>query len=298
MSSPPAKRKRTEDSQSQITRSDHLWISDGNVVLQAGNTQFRVHFGLLARHSSSIFRGMKGPSELPEQPSVEGCPVLELSDDPEDLEYLLQALYDPLFHSQQTLPLPAVRALIRLGSKYNYKGLRDSAVARVMAQCPTTLEGYDRPGAAVQWYDGFEFDMATLEESFVGIPKRGGTHIRDGTRASLSPVDLQRCAIGRQKLLVKQFEPGYTFGWARKWEFTDCTSPVVCGNLRDDVWRNQMGDCLISALHQPVWLSTSEFCAACIRHAKESMTAGRKKIWRELPKIFGLSSWSQLKNDL
>ncbi|KAJ6519069.1 hypothetical protein C8R45DRAFT_950158 [Mycena sanguinolenta] len=57
---PPAKRQRTGDAPTRpITRSDYLWIDDGNVVLQAGDLQFRVHWGVLARNSS-ILRAMRG----------------------------------------------------------------------------------------------------------------------------------------------------------------------------------------------------------------------------------------------
>ncbi|KAJ7231873.1 hypothetical protein B0H12DRAFT_996082, partial [Mycena haematopus] len=70
------------------------WFDDGNVVLQAGNTQFRVHWGILALHSS-VFRGMQGLPQPPDQPGVDGCPIVELPDDSGDVGYLLKALYIP-----------------------------------------------------------------------------------------------------------------------------------------------------------------------------------------------------------
>jgi hypothetical protein len=91
MLSPPQKRHRTEDA--PITRSE-IWHNDGSVVLQPGNTQFRVHWSVLALHSS-FFRDMQGLPQPPDQPSVEGCPVVELPDDTEDVEYLLKVLYSP-----------------------------------------------------------------------------------------------------------------------------------------------------------------------------------------------------------
>jgi hypothetical protein len=91
MSSPPAKRQRTEDE--PITRSQ-IWNSDGSVVLQAANTQFRVHWSVLARNSS-VFRDMQGVPQPADQPGVEGCPIVELSDDTDDVGYLLMALYIP-----------------------------------------------------------------------------------------------------------------------------------------------------------------------------------------------------------
>jgi hypothetical protein len=114
------------DPKTSITRSD-IWYEDGSVVLQAQHTQFRVHWGVLARQSS-FFHDMQGLPQPPDQPSVDGCPVVKLPDDIADVECLLKALYSPLvlflsccvhanrtystFLAQAALPLPAIGALI------------------------------------------------------------------------------------------------------------------------------------------------------------------------------------------
>ncbi|KAJ7307101.1 hypothetical protein DFH08DRAFT_824363 [Mycena albidolilacea] len=139
MSSPPAKRQRTEDA--PITRSE-IWKRDGSVVLQAANTRFRVHWSILEQ-SSTVFRYMQALSRPADQPSVDGCPVVEISADPRDVEQLLNALYIPTFLSQKALPLPTVGSLIRLGRKYQFKDLFDSAVARLTDEYPITLEDFD-----------------------------------------------------------------------------------------------------------------------------------------------------------
>lgn len=74
-----------------------MWNSDGSVILQAANTQFRVHWSVLARHSS-VFRDMQGSPQPADQHTIDGCPVVELADDPVDVEYLLRALYIPSVH--------------------------------------------------------------------------------------------------------------------------------------------------------------------------------------------------------
>jgi hypothetical protein len=93
MSSPAAQHQRTEDAP---TRSK-IWHSDGSIVLQVDNTQFRVHWSLLALNSS-FFRDMRGLPRPPNQPSIEGCPIVELHDAVIDVEYLLTALYTPSVH--------------------------------------------------------------------------------------------------------------------------------------------------------------------------------------------------------
>lgn len=80
-----------------IVRSS-IWFADGGTVLQAEDTQFCVHDGVLSMHSV-VFRDMlaeshdKGHSDLVER--VDGRPLVRVSDTAEDMTFLLQALYDP-----------------------------------------------------------------------------------------------------------------------------------------------------------------------------------------------------------
>ncbi|KAJ6519026.1 hypothetical protein C8R45DRAFT_950044 [Mycena sanguinolenta] len=300
-----------------ITRSK-IWFSDGKVVLQVQNIQFRVHWGVLVLHSS-VFRDVRRRPRSRDEPTVDGCPVIQLSDNPTDVEYLLNALYDPTFLAQKTLPLAAIGAFIRLGRKYNLENVLDLAVARVTAVCPTTLREFDtlvdagtRSWNTIEWYYGIEFDMVTLLSEnkirsalpcayyrAVRHPQKAlfdGLAKGDGTCISLSQSDMRRCAIGYHTLSHKQFEPGYPLGWARKWEFTDCNSSVVCRSLREHILKGCKEDYGVWALVGPSWLSLSDigFCAACRQHATKSLAAGKKKIWQELPQIFDLSPWSEL----
>ncbi|KAJ7731870.1 hypothetical protein B0H16DRAFT_1733058 [Mycena metata] len=71
------KRPRTEDDPSALpfTRSK-IWYYDGSIVLQAEQTQFRVHASLLSAGSTvfkDIFELARDPSNVDAQ--VEGCPL-------------------------------------------------------------------------------------------------------------------------------------------------------------------------------------------------------------------------------
>ncbi|KAF7370395.1 BTB domain-containing protein [Mycena sanguinolenta] len=301
--SPPTKRQRTRD-EDAVMKQSAFWFIDGSVVLQAENTQFRVHFGVLARHST-IFRDMQGLPQPSDEPTVDGCPVVKLQDDPMDVEYLLESLYDS--HSQEKkLQIPALGALIRLGRKLPLNTPQRLRNTMCLADTFDTIEEYD----------GIDFDMvtllsennilsampcacyravnlSTLVELFDGKPE---SH---GTRPSLSQTDLRRCAIGQQRLARKLFQPGYTLGWARKWEFHDCTSPVTCRASRENIWTSHMEDSEVYVFLVPrYFLGRYNFCAACTLHATESMTVGRNKIWQELPEIFDLPPWNELRNNL
>lgn len=80
-----------------IAPLDHhndLYFPDGNLVLITDRKAFRVHSGILARHSE-VFRDMltvAGSAESEER--YDGTPVVHMIDAAEDLELLLKMLYD------------------------------------------------------------------------------------------------------------------------------------------------------------------------------------------------------------
>ncbi|KAJ7106067.1 hypothetical protein C8R43DRAFT_906353 [Mycena crocata] len=315
--SPPAKRQRTEDA--PITRSD-IWYTDGSVVFQAQNTQFRVHWGVLTQHSS-FFRDMQGLPQPADQPSIDGCPVVELHDSADDVKYLFTALYTPFvtFLGQKGLPLPAVAALIRLGRKYDFRELLDSAVERFTYENPATLKEYDALNVAhcytttrIVHYPGIVFDMLTLAKEnnilsalpcayyrvvdlhtqlFDGI-SRG-----DGTFACLDPADHRQCVLGHSNLLRKQFDLGCTFSWVPKWPYADCSTADKCRKSRDSFWRQFTNNIFMSAMGTPSHNLGKHFCSPCSEDIKELICAGREKVWKELPSLFDLPPWNELKND-
>ncbi|KAJ6593497.1 hypothetical protein B0H19DRAFT_916562 [Mycena capillaripes] len=317
MSSPPAKRARTE--KAPITRSK-LWHSDGSVILQVENTQFRVHWSVLALNSS-FFRDMQALPQPPDQPSVEGCPIVELSDAVADVDYLLKALYTPTFLEQTAVPFPVIAAFVRLGRKYDFKDLLDSALARLAFHNPSTLEAYDAQfnSTRIMRYPALPFEIVTLasENNILTVLPCAywslvlnfnslfdGIRRDDGTLASLPLSDLRRCVGGRERLLTKQFQSGYTLGWLRKWEFNDCSGPTLCPALRGVAFRwvlDRMHAGGLGDLHSPTGVNGEDWrglvCEACYDHIAKSAAAGRKKMWEELPALFDLPVWQELKND-
>ncbi|KAJ7188666.1 hypothetical protein C8R46DRAFT_979878 [Mycena filopes] len=319
MSPPPTKRQRTEDA--PLTRSD-IWYKDGSVILQAENTQFRVHFSLLSQHSC-FFRDLEDLPQPPDQPTVEGCPVVELAGDAcIDVEHLLRVLYDFSFMAQTAIPLPVIAALIRLTRKYDFRTLLDMAVERLTFENPTTLEAYDAllvdgkysPTRIVPYY-GLLFDILTLAREnnllsvlpcayyrilarYSQIRLLDGILKRDGTVASLAPVDQRRCLLGREKVFLKQCQPGYTIGWLRCWDgpTEDCLTPSACAGVRSLAIERYMSEVGIWAL-VPDFLNKAQ-CKQCLHHIEASVAAGRKRTWDELPSFFDLLAWDELKNDL
>ncbi|KAF4610799.1 hypothetical protein D9613_006677 [Agrocybe pediades] len=102
MTSTPAKRQKMKEDTANATehgdtQKSYLWFDDGNVVLQAEKTLFRVHKSVLALHSevfSDMFR-LPLPSDNSSQPMFEeGCPLILLSDLADDVASLLSNIYE------------------------------------------------------------------------------------------------------------------------------------------------------------------------------------------------------------
>ena len=75
-------------------RHPDMYFSDGNIVLVAGDVYFRVHQGLLCRHSAPLREAVSAMEEQTERYLIEGQMALVLDDQPKDLCHFLLALYD------------------------------------------------------------------------------------------------------------------------------------------------------------------------------------------------------------
>lgn len=92
-SSPP-----NTGSPASIIRDSEIWFDDGNIIVIAQQTAFRFHRGVLSRHSV-VFKELLGipssstsDSGIPD--SMEGCPVVHVTDTACDFKRLLCAIYD------------------------------------------------------------------------------------------------------------------------------------------------------------------------------------------------------------
>lgn len=94
-SQPASKRKRDEDgepSADPLIRSD-IWFKDGNVVLQAGGTQYKVHQSILSINSTVFADMFLVPQPTSGGETVEGCPLVHLTDSAVDVTFVLEALF-------------------------------------------------------------------------------------------------------------------------------------------------------------------------------------------------------------
>ncbi|KAJ7782693.1 hypothetical protein B0H16DRAFT_1493988 [Mycena metata] len=294
-----------------------IWHSDGSVVLQVGNVQFKGPLEHSLLHSS-FFRELQLLKQPPDQPTVDGCPVVELSDDLTDVEYLLKALYNP----SVALPFPYIASFVRLGRKYEFKRLYDVALERLAFENPTTLKEYDAlvaalraeapvnprkfiahsttriveyPGVPRKWTPNPS--ALCIPPSIVGLPGMSdelvhlfkGISRPDGTTSLLPCEDHSICVIGRERLLKMQcqLENG-PFGWITTWKPNNgCEDVHKC-----QTWRNTISASML--LTPSVWafvavpFITDQLCRICAERVGQAMMPAREKMWETLPSSFGV----------
>ncbi|KAJ7729772.1 hypothetical protein B0H16DRAFT_1586304 [Mycena metata] len=125
-------------------RVEELWFEDGNIVLQAGDSQYRVYRGVLAARSP-VFRDMLAFPQPPDSELVDGCPLVRLPDCDIEVTFFLKTLFDPEF----LRPFPfhttfeIVTGCLRLSHKYEVAGLRRLCLVHLSSGYDTELSRFD-----------------------------------------------------------------------------------------------------------------------------------------------------------
>lgn len=95
-SEPESDLTETPEPSDLIKRAEYLWFEDGNIVLQAKNTVFKVYRGILTREST-VFADMFSlpqPDASKSAELYEGCQLVKMHDDASDLDLFLNAIFD------------------------------------------------------------------------------------------------------------------------------------------------------------------------------------------------------------
>lgn len=98
MSDASTKKRKVEEPADTppLTCHGSLWYDDGNLLVVADYTLFRVHQGVLSSHSPVLKASitMAEPSEDAPKNTKEGCLKITLDDAKEDVQHLIESLYD------------------------------------------------------------------------------------------------------------------------------------------------------------------------------------------------------------
>ncbi|KAJ6548101.1 hypothetical protein DFH09DRAFT_1366966 [Mycena vulgaris] len=138
-----------------VVRVQELWFDDGNLIIQAGSSLFRVYRGVLAARSS-VFQDMLSFPQPPESDLVEGCPLVRLHDSSAEVTVFLKAIFDSGFFEMYPSPtkIDVLTGVLRLSHKYAVDYLRRRALGHLSSALFTRLSAHDNaeaPGNSSRW---------------------------------------------------------------------------------------------------------------------------------------------------
>ncbi|KAJ7142092.1 hypothetical protein C8R43DRAFT_580923 [Mycena crocata] len=312
---------------SEPYRVPELWFEDGNIVIQAGNSLFRVFRSILAARSP-VFQDMFAFPQPTNSELIDGCPLVRFLDSSAEVTVFLKALLDPEFFKPypHRTEFDTVVGCLRLSHKYGVDSLRTRALIHLSSGYFTKLSDCDEENppitkkvswnepkswthriSAIQlareveclWILPYAFYTLASWFSDIGLDIFHDT-VYNGVPARLSTVDqrsflhgynIQRGSSARD-ILSCFFRPPTIEG---------CTTPTRCTTERLVVL-----DEAISLLDNvpaspfSLWAPSDcdqlidHICPTCHASLKETLQTARQRLWDELPAMYELPPWSDL----
>ncbi|KAI0260009.1 hypothetical protein BC834DRAFT_832496 [Gloeopeniophorella convolvens] len=319
-SMPDRKRPRSEYD-AEATRaadlSNHptLYFDDGNVILRTGKTLFRVHRSVLAHHSDAL-RALVRPEQG--SPQLRNCMLVVLEDEREDIEVMLQTIYDGMRVDFETITIenwPAVSGLLRTSTKYGLIRVRSDLLRLFAREWPTTLEAYLLKESSPRPVDQEDLivhpacviallretgidDQALLATLFYGLSRRVWQFSEPATGAHLTPLapadlerfvrgvaalrtDYARCAL-RPTTDVGHVHPGCQVELERLWTHGVMHTILNTRDLLGSPIEN------LEAVKAPFKRSTF-FCPGCRQNLISHYDTLQKTMWNRMATTFGLT---------
>ncbi|KAH6911817.1 hypothetical protein BKA70DRAFT_1079137, partial [Coprinopsis sp. MPI-PUGE-AT-0042] len=304
-----------------IVRS-RIWFDDGNVILQVDHVQFRVHRGVLARHSSVLNDMFSIPQPVEPDLAVDGCPVVILPDLARDWEELLGYIYDGVKKRKdgEIFGSGLVAAMLRLGHKYGFEAWKEEAVLQFKKLFPHKKDSLwfeacwpPKNGTLVLDPDDSFCDLVNLAYQmrlnkclpsmflvaivlpdwpsalFAGMTSENGRH------AAFLPEIIPFLVKGREN--VHRAMLAHMYSWQlhqRPCGSLNCQ--VLCANMYDHAVARQSK--IVECRQQ--WYvalpTVHQLCSACRRSGEASYERGVKRLWQLLPTYVGLPEWEKLRN--
>ncbi|KAJ6577894.1 hypothetical protein B0H19DRAFT_1121730 [Mycena capillaripes] len=124
-----------------------LWLSDGDLIVQADNLSFRLYSKVLAANSTVFADMLAFPPPIGDTPSndtMDGLPIVRLFDSAADAKLLLKAIFDPTFFRPPPSPtdILVVLDILRMSNKYDATELFRRALLHLDTIYPTSLQQF------------------------------------------------------------------------------------------------------------------------------------------------------------
>ena len=212
------------------------------------------------------------------------------------------------------LPLDVIAAFLSLGRKYDIQKLRVEAQIKLYQEFPLTLEEKDKlPIDSFISIDMLEIHYMKLaaiarKEGILSIlpdllyrcceiySVKQFIHgiIVGGCVYQLVPEDQLACLSAERAIGVAQSLT--TWKWAYS-SYERCFRPEECNPARQKVLRHLLPVPEIEALVLWPKERSTELCLFCRTEARIGHEAGRITFWEQLPDIFGLPPWGELRKE-
>ncbi|EIW56792.1 uncharacterized protein TRAVEDRAFT_170768 [Trametes versicolor FP-101664 SS1] len=177
-----------EPANSGLLQDEEFWFDDGNVILVAGEVQFRVYMGPLMRHApvfADMFSFPQPPDQAGIQPQENRVPTVYLADSPSDLRHFLRCitLGKDLMIGPIEPSFDEISACMRLGHKYQCDQMVQRSIDYLKDYFPDDID---------VWVDDAPHDPPKFEP----IHRIGVVNLARTTGAdALLPVALARCCL-------------------------------------------------------------------------------------------------------
>lgn len=294
-------------------RHDDLWRHDGNLVLKAGSTVYRLHSSFLEKYSPVFARILS----LPPLELFDDWPVVRLDDDELSFTVFLRALMRP-----DTYPAPpatpsraASMAILRLATKYDVRHLRIRALHHLNVLFPTTplFKGWRDLGVRAATFPNILAYARECNAPFLAPACAYNLVCAMRSPAELAAATAALPAEDRARLMRVFAELAVAHNHVSACVFDlpseqGRTRGRCVGGTGCMAWRAQYVG--VMALVPPARLLAPGFwemlaqvapivpgqqpCQPCVKYLHETHEDARKKFWEALPVFLDLGPWTKL----
>ncbi|KAJ6582028.1 hypothetical protein B0H19DRAFT_1252172 [Mycena capillaripes] len=305
-------------------KTDDLWFSPDVIILRASTRLFRV-FAAILKVQSSVFADMftfpQPPASSADMETMDGFPVVEVHDKPEDMEVFLKAIFDSSFFMPPPaeMQLEKTLGILRLSHKYDVLYLCRRALEHLGTIYHTRLSGYltraNSNNSEIDDHKTFILRIDALKTAsevgalwllpmvYYEICKQDLALILAPNSAwhELGEKERTSCLVGHSAQIT-QFPKILNFLSVGKTEDSDCEDWMECNAIRfrtsfaiNDGLESSMR-CPLDLWDETEWGMLKELglCNSCLAEAKDLQAAARQKLWDRLPQMFGLPKWEEL----
>ncbi|KAI1791598.1 hypothetical protein LXA43DRAFT_889101 [Ganoderma leucocontextum] len=287
-------------------RDQVYWFDDGNLIVVAGDVEFRIYQRPLV-DQSVVFQNMFTQAAPAADDQVDGCPAINLDDSPNDLRELFGLFYS---FNVTKVDITFVSAIIRLGNKYQLKGLCDQAIGYLTTYYTTSFDAWVDGRNAAQWQPDpvhaiTAINLARLTDTEAILPLAfyicatlgpdlvRGSLLEDGSTEQLTPEDMRLVLEMKVRLAAENAHTAFLLfqpraphsvaseraldGWVANADSLPVISPTPMAGFP-----------VIYILGRG-YFADRRLCKACWNHFEARDRELRRQVWGKLPEFLGLT---------